>query len=120
MPGEEAAARVPGGVRQNMKETPKRQTLEEFGREIFDPEFLKECDDEYRRMEIVGSKRDREWTDSRLPGWTFYRSDYCETLFVGCNNDIGLTVQGSSVSEVQEAAAEAEEMLATEGADAER
>jgi hypothetical protein len=38
-----------------MDETPKRQTLEELGRELFGAEFLKECDDEYRRMEIVGS-----------------------------------------------------------------
>jgi hypothetical protein len=95
-----------------MDETPKRQTLEEWGRKHFSPEFLKECDDEYRRMEIVGSKHDREWTDWRMPDWTFYRADYSEILFVGINYELDLVVQGSSEQEVLEAAGEAQTILA--------
>lgn len=95
-----------------MNETPKRQTLEELGRELFGPEFLKECDDEYRRAEIIATKHDREWTDWRMPDWTFYRADYCEILFVGINYELDLTVQGSSEQGVLEAAGEAQTILA--------
>jgi hypothetical protein len=99
-----------------MNEPQKHKTLRQFMEENFTPEFIRQCDDEYRRMEIVGSKHDREWMDSRLPGWEFFRSDYCDSLFVGINYDLDLTVQGSSESEVQEAAAEAEQVLAEDDA----
>lgn len=118
MPGEKAATCFRGsGVRRDMDKTLKKQTLEELGREIFGPEFLKQCDDEYRRMQIVGSKYDRTWVTEQLPGWEFFRSDYCEILFVGSNIGLGLTVQGSSENEVQEAAAEAEQVLAEDTRD---
>jgi hypothetical protein len=95
-----------------MDETPKRKTLEKFCKETFSPKFIKECDDEYRRREIVGGKHDRVWTDWRMPNWTFYRADYCEILFVGINDELDLTVQGSSEQGVLEAAGEAQEVLA--------
>lgn len=95
-----------------MDKIPKRKTLKEFFSEIFDPEFLKECDDEYRRMEIVATKHDREWTDWRMPDWMFYRASYCNILFVGINYELDLTVQGSSEQGVLEAAGEAQEILA--------
>jgi hypothetical protein len=101
-----------------MDENPKifnpngRKTLRQFMEETFTPEFLKECDDEYRRMEIVGSKHDREWTDWRMPDWTFYKASYCDNLFVGINYELDLTVQGSSEQGVLEAAGEAQEVLA--------
>lgn len=98
-----------------MDETPRRKTLREFFEEIFPPEFIKECDDEYRRMEIVGSKHDREWTDWQMPDWTFYRADYCETLFVGINYELDLVVQGSTEQAVLEAAGEAQTVLAQRG-----
>lgn len=68
-----------------------RKTLEEFGREIFSPEFLQEADAEYRLMEIIARNHEHEWTDWRLPDWEFYRATG-GAVFVGCNNDLGLTV----------------------------
>ena len=85
----------------------KRKTLEEFGREHFSPAFLKECDDEYRRAEIIGGKHDQQWADARLPGWQFFRATG-GALFVGSNDELGLTAQGETESEVQKAAEEAQ------------
>ena len=85
----------------------KRMTLEEFGREHFAPEFLQECDDEYRRAEIIGGKHDQRWADARLPGWQFFRATG-GTLFVGSNDELGLTAQGPNEQEVLQAAGKAQ------------
>lgn len=52
------------------------------------------------------------WTDSRLPGWKFKQisSGHC----IGTHEELNLTVQGDTESQVQEAAASAALLLEEE------
>lgn len=53
--------------------------------------------------------RESEYTDSRLPGWTFFRAG--GGAWIGEHGALRLTACGESRSEAQEMAAEAVELL---------
>lgn len=91
----------------------KRQSLDDYLGQTYSTEFIADVEDEVnraRRSAIIATDHDRYWEDCRLPGWAFYRAKNGNT-FVGINNKNGVTVEGESESEVQEAAHEAETLI---------
>jgi hypothetical protein len=91
------------GVSPDVETVGAFQTLEEWGKEHFSPEFLAEADSEYRRAEVAAEDHDLCWLDGILPRWEFYRQTG-GGLYVGIDEETGDSVEGPTEEAVYQAA----------------